>query len=135
MTTTNPLDVQKKETTQTQNIERTRDRRVFSPLADIFETDREIIIVADVPGSDENSIDITLDKNVLTINAYVEPDKHEKHTLTYAEFAIGDYQRSFVLSNQIDRNGIEATVKNGVLYLHLPKAAEAQARKITVRAA
>lgn len=113
--------------------ERTRDRRVFTPLADIYEDEKEIVVVVDVPGADVEAIDLTLEKNVLTIDAAVDRPEPEKHKLSYAEYSYGDYHRSFILSNQIDRDEITADVRNGVLYLHLPKAPEAKSRKITVR--
>jgi len=127
-------EAEKQEVTTTSDVERTRDQRAYVPRADIYETDEEIVVVADMPGVDENSVDITLEKNVLTINGYVEPEPPEAHSLSYAEYEVGDYQRSFTLSNYIDQNNIRATVKNGVIELRLPKAGPAKAKKITVKA-
>ncbi len=128
------MENEKQEVTKAEETERTRDRQVFIPRADIYETKDGIIILADVPGADENSLEITVEKNVLTIYASVEPEQPEGYSLIYQEYGVGDYERSFILSNQVDRNKIEATVKDGVLRLALPKAAEAQSRKISVRA-
>ncbi len=128
------MENQKEEVTKTEETERTRDRQVYIPRADIYETENAIIVMADVPGADESSLDITLEKNVLTIFASVQPEQPEGYSLIYQEYGVGDYERSFILSNQVDRAKIEATVKGGVLRLELPKAAEAQARKISVRA-
>jgi HSP20 family protein len=114
------------------DVERTRARRCFVPRTDIYEVGDDIHVVADMPGVDDKSIDITLERNVLTINGYVEPDYPDNYQLAYAEYDVGDYQRSFRLSDDIDREGIEATVKDGVLRLHLPKADTAKARKISV---
>lgn len=116
------------------DAERTRDRLAFVPRADIYETDDEIVVVADVPGVDENSVDITLENNVLTINGYVEPEEPDGHALAFAEYRVGDYQRAFSLSDQIDREGIKATVKDGVLRLHLPKVTEAKVKRIAIKA-
>ena len=127
-------DTQKQEVTTMSEAERTRARKAYVPRADIYETSDNIVVVADMPGIDENSVDITLEKNVLTISGYVEPEAPENLSLAFAEYEVGDYQRSFTLSNQIDQANIEATVKNGVLRLHLPKAGPAKARKITVKA-
>jgi HSP20 family protein len=55
--------------------------------------------------------------------------------MAYAEYDVGDFQRSFSLTDQIDQENIEATVKDGVLRLRLPKAPQAKARKIAVKAA
>jgi HSP20 family protein len=130
-TTLQVQDTEKREVAET-GAERTRDRLAFVPRADVYETEEAIVVVADMPGVDENSVDITLEDNVLTINGYVEPEQPEGHSLAYAEYRVGDYVRAFTLSDQIDQEGIEATVKDGVLQLHLPKAAAAKPRKIPV---
>jgi HSP20 family molecular chaperone IbpA len=126
-------DAEKQEIEETE-AERTRDRKAFVPRSDIYEDGGSIFIVADVSGVDENTLEITLEKGVLTINGYVEPKAPEGYTLAYAEYETGDYQRSFKLSNQIDLDKIEATVKDGVLRLHLPKVGPAQTKKIAVKA-
>ncbi len=126
-------DTEKRQVAET-GAERTRDRLAFVPRADVYETDEEIVVVADMPGVSADSVDITLEDNVLTINGYVEPEAPEGYNLVYAEYRVGDYLRAFRLSDQIDRDGIEATVKDGVLRLRLPKVMEARTRKIEVRA-
>ena len=122
-----------KQVAETQ-AERTRDRPAFVPRADIYETDEAIVVVADMPGVDENSLDITLEKGVLTLNGVVEPETPEGYSLAYAEYHVGDYVRSFSLSNEIDQEAIEATLKDGVLRLTLPKITEARTKKIAVKA-
>lgn len=129
------LETTKEETAEVNDVERTRDCRCYVPRADIRETDGEVMIAVDMPGVDEKSVDITLEKDVLTISGTVNTASPENYSPTYLEYGVGDYQRRFVLSNEIDRNKIEAKVKNGVLSLKLPKAAEAKARKIAVKAA
>jgi HSP20 family molecular chaperone IbpA len=126
-------DTEKREVAET-DAERTRDRLAFVPRADIYETDAEIVVVADMPGVDEHTVDITLENNVLTINGNVEMAPPEGYALSYAEYRVGDYQRAFSLSDQIDRQGIQATVKDGVLRLHLPKITEARTQKIAIKA-
>ena len=128
------MDVEKQEVTTTEDTERTRDSRCFVPRADIYEVNDQIVIVADVPGVDEKGIDITLEKNVLTINAFVDPVLPEGMALNFAEYEIGDYSRSFKLSDEIDRENIQATVKDGVLRLYLPKSTGSRTRKINVKA-
>jgi HSP20 family protein len=127
------LEAEKQEITTTDDSERTRDRQCFIPRADIYETNDHIILVTDIPGADENSTDITLEKNVLTINANVDWNMPEDYGLNYGEYGIGDYQRSFTLSDEIDREKIEATISNGILRLSLPKAGQAKTRKISVK--
>jgi HSP20 family protein len=117
-----------------EQTERIRERRVFTPRADIYETKDDLVVVMDVPGVDEKSLDIVLEKSVLTITAFPAYERMEQLSLAYAEYGEGDYQRSFALSEEIDREHIEANVKNGVLYLRLPKAGEAKPQKITIKA-
>jgi len=128
------MEIQKQETTPADEMERTRSRRSFIPRADIYETDKEIIVLADVPGANEKTVNITLEKDVLSITAYVEPAIPGGFDIAYAEYEEGDYQRSFRLSGEIDRDKIEAVVSGGVLRLRLPKVQEVQTKKITVKA-
>ncbi|HSV86825.1 MAG TPA: Hsp20/alpha crystallin family protein [Levilinea sp.] len=128
------LHPQKDEMTVTEETERTRDQQVYIPRADIYETEDAMIVLADVPGVDEKSVDITIEKNVLTINAFVEVEQPENYRCTYAEYGVGDFERRFILSNQVNRDEIEASVKDGVLRLRLPKSKEAKTRKISVTA-
>ena len=114
--------------------EPTRNRRVYSPLTDIIETTDEILVVADMPGVDEKCVDITLEKNILTIYAYPPEETVENYSLAFSEYGVGDFERKFVVSQEVDREKIAARVKNGVLTVHLPKAGPAKARKIEVRA-
>jgi len=130
---TQAMEIQHQENAPTEEMERTRARRCFVPKADIYETDNEIIVLADIPGANEKKVDITLEKNILSISATIEPVRTNGYELTYAEYEEGDFQRSFRLSDEIDRDRIEAAVRDGVLQLRLPKAQGAAARKITVQ--
>jgi HSP20 family protein len=129
------MELEKQEVTTTEETERTRECQCFTPRSDIYELDDQIVIVADVPGVDEKSLDVTLEKNVLTINALVDPVVPQGYSLSLAEYQVGDYHRSFRLSDEIDRENIQASVKDGVLRLYLPKAKEALMRKISVKVA
>jgi len=113
--------------------EPTRSGRAYLPAADIYETNNAVVLVLDMPGVDESTVDVTLEKNVLTIYGSVELQLPVAHTLAYREYGIGDYQRSFTISNQIDWEKIEGTVKNGVLRLTLPKAGPAKAKQINIK--
>src|SRR5512147_618672 len=115
MTGTTTQDVVKKEAVNQDGVERTRPRKVYAPAVDILEKKDEIVVTADMPGVDERSIDITLEKNILTINGRVEPDFPEGYRLAFSEYGIGDYQRAFTISEEVDRDRIAASVKNGVL--------------------
>lgn len=128
-------EVNKQEVATTEGAERTRECQCFVPRADIYEVDDLIVVVIDVPGASNESIEVSLEKNILTVNAYVDTTEPEGYSLSFAEYEVGDYQRSFRISNEIDREKIDATVKDGVLRLYLPKAKEALTRKISVKAA
>jgi HSP20 family protein len=127
-------DITKKEASTPEGVERTRPHKVYTPNVDILERKDEIVVTADLPGVDEKSLDINLEKNVLTINGRVESEVPETYRMAYAEYGIGDFQRAFTLSDEVDKERIHATMKNGILRLVMPKAAAAQARKITVTA-
>lgn len=114
------LQQQKKEMQLREGVEPTREGRVFLPPTDICETDESIVLTADMPGVKPEGVDVTLEKNVLTVQGTLA-DEHLRHGATYAEYETGNYQRSFSLSNEIDGGGIEARMSNGVLTLTLPK--------------
>lgn len=109
-------------------------RKVYVPKVDIYETGEGMELLVDMPGVDEKTVEVTLDRNVLTILGRVEPDKFEGYNLAYTEYGVGDYQRAFTISDEIDREKIEAVVKNGVLRITLHKAEQAKARKIAITA-
>jgi len=135
MANENELNIQeteKQEIAET-GAERTRSRLAFVPRTDIYETNEAIVLVTDMPGVDESTLDITLENDVLTLNGCVEMAYPEGYGLAYGEYRVGDYERSFTLSSKVDRDKIEATVKDGVLRLYLPKA-EPSMRKIAVSA-
>ena len=118
--------------------ERTQDSEnlpTFIPRADVLESKDGFRVVLDMPGADPQSLDITLEKHVLAVSARSTPWQPEGYQLVMAEYQDGNYARSFVLSDQIDENRIEAGFRDGVLRLNLPKAPPAPAKKIKVSAA
>ena len=128
------MQVAEQEMIEKEDLERTRERQCFIPKTDIYETEDGIVILADLPGVDQSSVDITLDKNVLTIDAYNSSNENRDYSVTYSEYVPGDYHRKFRLTREIDRDKIEAVVADGVLELRLPKAEEAKVKKIPIRA-
>lgn len=128
------LEIEKQEVDASTEVETTRNTRTFVPRVDIYETEDTVVLLADMPGVNENSVDITLEKNILTINGYANPQAPDNFEPAYAEYRFGNYERTFALSDEVDREQIEATVKNGVLRLVMPKAEAAKTRKITVKA-
>ena len=114
--------------------EQMRPGLVFTPDVDIFETDREITLLVDMPGVPADSVSIDLRDGVLTLSGDVKPWEGPEESDVLVEFEIGKYFRQFTLSEVIDQDGIEAKVEDGVLRLHLPKSEKAMPRKITVNA-
>lgn len=131
---TEEKDIKKKPAQNPVETERTRSRKVFLPKVDIYETKDSIVLIADMPGVDENHVDMTLEKNILTINGQVEPQGFPGYGAAYAEYDVGDYQRAFTISDEVDRDRIDARVKNGVLRVTLHKAEQVKARKIDIKA-
>jgi HSP20 family molecular chaperone IbpA len=115
--------------------ERTRTRQVLVPRTDIYETQDNVVLLVDVPGIAADGVDITLEKRTLTIRGYAAEQGRQNYRLAYAEYGVGDYERVFTLSEDIDREHIEASQKNGVLRLVLPKATPAKARKVQLKIA
>jgi HSP20 family protein len=127
------MDAEKQEVTSRTSSDQPRSRKQFSPKTDIFESEDKLLLLADMPGVKQDGIDITLEQNILTIRGRVEAPEFEGYTLAYAEYGVGDFERVFALSNEIDRDDIQATVKNGVLKLVLPKSKRSLPRKIAVK--
>jgi HSP20 family protein len=114
--------------------EQTRPGLVFTPAVDIFETEYEITLLADMPGVAADDIAIDLRDGVLTVSGEVKPFEGQDETDVLIEFEIGKYYRQFALSEAINQGKIEAQFADGVLRLVLPKAEKAVPRKIAVTA-
>ena len=112
--------------------ERTEAGKFFSPYTDIHETERAVVVSMEMPGVDKSSIDIRLDKGVLTVKGTIDSAKYESLRPIYSEFNVGNFVRTFTVSTKIDGARISATVADGVLTVELPKAAEALAKRISV---
>jgi HSP20 family protein len=127
-------DTQKQEAQTPVMQERTRTVKVYVPGVDIYETKDSIVLLADMPGVDEKSVDITLEKNVLTITGAVALPEVKNHSVYYSEYDTGDYERAFTITDGVDRDRIEANVKNGVLKVTLHKVEKAKVKKIAIKA-
>ncbi len=113
--------------------ESTRNAPVFIPAVDILETEHELSLLADMPGVPIENVDIDLEGDQLTIRGTV-PRQDGPGRVLLKEYAVGDYYRQFTLSNDIDREKIQATIKDGVLKLVLPKSEAVKPRRIEVKA-
>ncbi|MBW1706715.1 MAG: Hsp20/alpha crystallin family protein, partial [Deltaproteobacteria bacterium] len=114
--------------------EQTKPGPLFTPAVDIFETDQEITLLADMPGVKAKDLNIDLRDDVLTLDSEVEPPEGKSEVDVFREYQWGKYSRQFSLSQVIDQSKIDAELKDGVLRLKLPKVAAATPRKIAVKA-
>lgn len=112
--------------------ERTYSGPTFRPNVDIVETESELLLVADVPGANEDSLDMDFERGQLSIRAKVMPRQKEDTTYVRREYEVGAFFRSFQVGEAIDSGKISAGLKNGVLTVHLPKTEAVKARKIPV---
>ncbi len=113
--------------------EATRGLPYFTPNVDIYQTERELTIVADMPGVEGKGVEIDLKEGTLTLKGRVTPPKLEGFTPLYQEYREGNFYRQFILSEIVDQDQIAAEMSNGVLKVILPKVAKAQPRKISVK--
>jgi HSP20 family molecular chaperone IbpA len=116
-------------------MERTRGGQCYRPHVDILEAGDELVLVADMPGVKSDAIDINFEEGVLSIQGAVAPRYQDNVDFLLYEYGIGDFYRTFRVSEQVDASAIRAEFAAGVLTIHLPKAEQAKPRKIAVRAA
>lgn len=112
--------------------EPTRPGRTYQPDVDIYETPQALWLWADMPGVDEKNITVDLADGVLTIEGGVALVDYKDLAPVYTEYNVGNYQRRFSISSDVDLDAIKARMANGVLELELPKAEKARPRKISV---
>jgi HSP20 family protein len=105
-----------------------------SPEVDIYEGPDELLLIADVPGVSGDGLTVSLSEAELTIEAKRADRGEPEGEVIVAESSFADFRRSFVLPRGVSSEGIWAEVANGVLRVHLPKAAEPKPRSILVKA-
>jgi len=125
------LNIQEKKAAQPGD-ESTKNETFFAPHVDIYETDREVAVIADMPGVAVEGIELSLEDNILTLQGLRAPQQHAGR-LVLAEYESGHYLRRFTVAETIDQEKIEASLADGVLTVRLPKAVPAQPRKIEVK--
>jgi HSP20 family protein len=129
---TKEMELKEKKEVKKEAGEGTRPGPVFVPAVDIIENEKELVVLADMPGVDSKNVDIDLKDNQLTIIGRIDSIEDEKEVSSYKEFNWGDYFRLFTLSDIIDQGKITAKMDNGVLRLVLPKVEKAKPQKIKV---
>ena len=112
--------------------EKTVPGRHYVPYADIYETDDALTVVMEMPGVEKKDIGVALENDVLRVEGRIDFTKYEGMEPVYTEYNVGHYARSFALSSKIDQDKISAQIADGVLTLTLPKAKQAQPRRIAI---
>jgi len=125
------LELQEKQELQTSE-EPTRGGIYYQPYTDIHEADDRILVSMDMPGVGKGDVEVELVKDVLTVVGRVGHDRYEGMRPVHTEYNVGNYMRRFTVSKAIDRDGISASVEDGVLTVQLPKIKETAARKIEI---
>ena len=114
--------------------EQTTPGMVFTPQVDIFETEKAITLLADIPGVKSEKLNIDLRDNILTITGDIEAVDLGGEEEVLIEYEMGRFYRQFNLSEVVDQNKIDAKLGDGVLRLTLPKVEKATPRRIAVKA-
>jgi HSP20 family protein len=109
----------------------TREGIYFTPAIDICETDKELMIFADMPGVKSDGVDIEVKEGILSIEGKVPEEKKTGEQLLM-EYRRGSYFRSFRITDLVDADKIAAAISDGVLKVTLPKSEKTLPRKITV---
>jgi HSP20 family protein len=118
----------------TSPAEQTTPGLVFTPAVDIFETEKEITLLADIPGVKADDLIIDLRDNTLTLAADIAPDDNPNEENILKEYETGRYYRQFTVGELINQENIDAKLNDGVLRLTLPKVEKAAPKKIAVKA-
>jgi HSP20 family protein len=125
------LEVQEKKELVSKE-EKTVPAKYYIPPADIYETDDALSVVLEVPGVQKNNLNISLENDVLKIDAQIDLTQYEGYEPIYTEYGVGHFQRAFTLSSKIDQDKITAELNEGVLTLTLKKSKEAKPRRIAL---
>lgn len=126
-------ELAKREQDNVATVERTHGGLTFSPRIDIWETAHELVLCADMPGVGPDDLDIEFENRELRIHGKVAARQPGVRFL-YGEYSVGDFYRTFAISEAIDAEKITADLKHGVLTLHMPKTEAVKPRKIEVNA-
>lgn len=115
-------------------VEQTKPGPVFTPNVDIFETEKAITLLVDMPGVKANELNVDLRDDTLTLTGDVNPNAGSPGEKLYSEYETGRYYRQFSLSEVLAQEKIDARLSDGVLRLTLPKVEKATPRRIAVQA-
>lgn len=119
---------------ESQTVQAPQTETIFVPAVDIREDADSIRLEADMPGVDQDSVDVSVENGVLIIEGRGRIDAPEGCELVGQEYGLGRYRRDFELSDQVDPDGIKARMRDGVLEVTLPKHEKAKTKKIKIEA-
>jgi len=128
---TETKDVSKQQAGVAQDVK--QQEQTILPAVDIFENESGITVQADMPGVSRDRLNVHIDSDTLVIEGLAEIPMPEGMDAMYADIRAKRYQRSFSLSRELDTEGIEAGLKDGVLTLRIPKREEHRPRRIEVQ--
>ena len=106
---------------------------VMAPLADVKETDEEVVVTMDLPGMDKGDVEITVTEDALEVKAERKAEKEEKEEDFYRkERTFARFERSLKLPAEVRAEDAKASLKDGVLEVHLPKVEVTTRKKVTI---
>lgn len=115
------------------SLRKMREFMAFSPVVDMYDNEKEIVVKAEVPGMDKKDIKISVSDSTLTIKGEMKKEEETKEEdYYYAERSYGSFSRRLELPSKVQESKIKANFKNGILEIHLPKAPEAKAKEIKI---
>jgi HSP20 family protein len=120
-------------TPESTEVQKREPELVLRPPVDIFEDAEGITVLADMPGVSKERLNIEVDKDMLLVEGEAKLSMPEGMEALYADIRSTRYRRSFALSGELQTDAIEASLKDGVLSVRIPRRAELRPRKIEVR--
>lgn len=121
-----------RDTAEVVRKERKEEAGFFRPATDVLETGEAVVLRFDMPGVSKDHVDITVDKGTLTITGHA--DKEQAGQCLYRETRIGDFQRQFTLTEDVNVDQVTAEMNAGILTIRIPKAEKAKPKKIKIAA-
>lgn len=110
---------------------KTLNHRYFRPLADIIETEKDLSVFIDMPGVSKDQVTVKVDRNILAVEGLIKAQE-EGLTSLNKEYGVGHYARQFKLSDELDKENIDAKMDAGVLTLVLSKVTASEAHQVAI---
>ncbi|HIE97938.1 MAG TPA: Hsp20/alpha crystallin family protein [Planctomycetes bacterium] len=117
--------------TTSESVAGSEPRMLFNPPIDIYETNDGLVLYADLPGVTTEGLELQVQDNRLALFGRVRNDQ-DGRAMLHEEYKVGDFLRSFILSDEVDHEHISARLNNGVLRVELPRTQRTEPRKIQV---